>query len=205
MYQDLKTRSKEPSGAASLAPAHEPDRGEERSLFREPSQEDVCQAEDGQEHGQGARSGEEVCQAQVDHEQNTDPVPSSEGVTVSGMCVPTVGEMSNVDGELKSVCVAQLIVKKNSKNMRYVSEQEQFISQKPQNSGIAKPLTRMMTNTKPENIQPGISPLKRKYTENVQVIACNLVTKLDGSTESNLLESESFVDSPAKKRKVGGC
>ena len=60
--------------------------------------------------------------AQADHEQNTDPVPSSEGVTVSGMCLPTVGEMSNVDGELKSVCVAQLIVKKNSKNMRYVSE-----------------------------------------------------------------------------------
>ena len=56
VYQDLKTRSKEPSGAASLAPAREPDRGEERSLFHEPSQEDVCQAEDGQEHGQGARS-----------------------------------------------------------------------------------------------------------------------------------------------------
>jgi hypothetical protein len=90
--------------------------------------------------------------------------------------------MSNVDGELKSVCVAQLIVKKNSKNMRYVSEQEQFISQKPQNSGIAKPVPRMMANTKPENIQPGSSPLKRNYTENVQVIACNLVNKLDGST-----------------------
>ena len=64
-------------------------------------------------------------------------------------------------------------------------------------------MTTFMANTKPENIQPGISPLKRKFTENVQFIACNLVTKLDGSTESNLLESESIVESPAKRRKEG--
>ena len=130
-------------------------------------------------------------------------MPSSEGVTVSGMCVPTVGEMSNVDGELKSMCVAQLSMKKSMKNVRYVSEQEQSISRKLQNSGIAKPVTKFMANTKPENIQPGISPLKRKFTENVQYIACNLVTKLDGTTGSNLLESESILDSPAKRRKVG--
>ena len=80
-----------------------------------------------------------MCQAQVDQEQNTGPepghvkktrdgpvprepskqpslVPSGEGVTVSGMCVPTVGEMSNVDGELRNVCVAQLRVR----SMQYV-------------------------------------------------------------------------------------
>ena len=84
VYRDLKTGSKEPSEAASLAPAREPDRGEERSQLREPSQEDVCQAEDGQERGQGAHRGEEVCQARVSLEQDTSPEPGHVQTTRDG-------------------------------------------------------------------------------------------------------------------------
>ena len=109
----------------------------------------MCQAEDGQERGQGAHRGEEVCQARVSLEQDTSPepghvqtivdgpvpeepnkqpsqVPSSDDVTVPGVCEPTVGDMSNVDGVQRKVCAAQLSVR----SMRYVSEQNKPISRK---------------------------------------------------------------------------
>jgi hypothetical protein len=87
VLQELKSVSKDPSGVASLAPnrepsgvasltpAREPDRGGERSQLHEPSQEDAYQAEEGQEHGEGAHRGEEMCQAQVDLEQDTSLEP----------------------------------------------------------------------------------------------------------------------------------
>ena len=58
--------SQEPPRESNLAPARVPDKGGERSQQRETSQEEVCQAEEEQEHGQGARRGEEMCQAHTD-------------------------------------------------------------------------------------------------------------------------------------------
>ena len=52
--------SQEPSSETNLAPVRVPDRGGERSQQRESSQEEVCQAKEEQEHGQGARGGGDV-------------------------------------------------------------------------------------------------------------------------------------------------
>ena len=100
----------------------------------------------------------------VPEEPNKQPslVPSSEDgyeVSVPGVCEPTVGDMNNLDDMRRKVCVAQLSVR----NMCNVSEQDIPISRNLINSGIAKPVTRKFTSTKPEDIQGGSSPLKRKY------------------------------------------
>ena len=138
----------------------------------------------------------------------TVPVPGYD-VTVPGMYGPTVGDsnnQNNLDDMRKKVCVAQLSVK----NMCNVSEQDIQFSQNLIISEIAKPVTRKFASIKPEDIQGGSSPLKRKYkhkfTENIHLNACNLVTKQTEGAKYNLLESES--ESPAKRRKVGwgqGC
>ena len=83
-------------------------------------------------------------------------------MTVPGMCEPTVGDMNNqnnLDDMRRKVCVAQLSVK----NMCNVSEQDIQFSQNLIISEIAKPVTRKFASIKPEDIQGGSSPLKRKY------------------------------------------
>ena len=101
----------------------------------------------------------------------------------------------------KKVCVAQLSVK----NVVNVSEQDNLFSQNLINSGIAKPVTRKFASIKPEDIQGGSSPLKRKYKhkfkENIHHNACNLVTKQTEGAKSYMLEIDS--ESPTKRRKVG--
>ena len=111
--------------------------------------------------------------------------------------------MQNLDDMRRKMCVAQLSLS----NVCNVTEQDVPSSRNLRSTGIAKPVTGKFANTKPEDIQSGSSPFKRKYKhnniQNIHYNACNLVSKQTEGSKSNLLESESASERPAKRRKVG--
>ena len=111
--------------------------------------------------------------------------------------------MQNLDDMRGEMCVAQLSLS----NMRNVTEQDVPSSRNLRSTGIAKPVTGKFANTKPEDIQSGSSPFKRKYKhnniQNIHYNACNLVSKQTEGSKSHLQESESISESPAKRRKGG--
>ena len=79
---------------------------EERSQQREPSQEEVCQAKEEQEHGQGARRGEETCQAHTDLELETSPAPGP----VPGSRGGPVPEQLNLSNQQTSLVPSSVMI-----------------------------------------------------------------------------------------------
>ena len=117
-------------------------------------------------------------------------VPSSEegyGVTVSRMCEAKVSCMQKLDDMRRKMCVAQLSLS----NVCNVTEQDVPSRRNLRSTGIAKPVTGKFANTKPEDIQSGSSPFKRKYKhnniQNIHYNACNLVSKQREDSKSNLI------------------